>query len=69
MSVRCTKCSLFNSFSFLTNQTRCIKCNTLLNDSEIQSSKMYQENIKNKTFKSSWYDVEDINLKDYKGKN
>lgn len=58
----CTKCKLFNSFSFTTNQTTCIKCNTRLDENDVTASKMHLDNLNQRGFKNlntSWSNTED----------
>lgn len=61
MSIRCDKCGLFNSFTFNTNQKKCIKCSAKLDINEIDASKIYRDNLKNKrySFNNSWNSIED----------
>lgn len=62
MSVRCNKCSLFNSFSFKTNQTKCIKCGNNLYNQDIEEAKYYQTSLSQRDFKSlnnNWNNTED----------
>lgn len=62
MSVKCHKCGLFNSFSFSTNQTRCIKCNTRLDKEDVLASQMHLDNLNNRDFKNinkSWNRIDD----------
>ena len=62
MSIRCHKCKLFNSFSFSTNQKKCIKCNTRLDSDDIEASKLYRNKIIDKNFSNSnnsWSNTED----------
>lgn len=49
-SVRCSKCNLINSFSFQTNQTTCIRCNSNLDSDEILAAERYKDSLRNKEF-------------------
>lgn len=65
MSVRCIRCGLFNSFSFSTKQTTCIKCGASLDQDDITASKMHLDNINNRDFKSfnkPWERIEDSHV-------
>lgn len=65
MSVRCNNCKLFNSFSFNTNQTNCIKCNIKLDTEDVEASLMYQKTLQQGNFKNlnnPWNNVGDKNV-------
>lgn len=65
MSVSCPKCRLFNSFSFSTKQTKCIKCNTNLDKNDVTASLCYQTSLQNREFKSvnnSWEKTKDTHV-------
>lgn len=65
MSVRCNKCGLFNSFSFKTNQIKCIKCSSSLYEQDIQEAKYYQTNLSQRDFKNlnnTWNNTEDTSI-------
>jgi len=61
MSIKCHRCGLFNSFSFNTQQKKCIKCNCIFDINDIDASKIYRDNLKNKRYSSnySWNNIED----------
>lgn len=59
MSVKCPRCKLFNSFSFSTNQTTCIKCNTRLDENDVAASKMHLANLNTRNFNNTWNNTED----------
>lgn len=61
MSVRCS-CGLFNSFSFKTDQTNCIRCDRPLDPNDVEAAHYNRESCKFREFKSfnnSWDTVDD----------
>lgn len=50
-SVKCIHCNLYNSFSFNTKQTSCIRCNKKLIIDDITAAISYKETLSNRDFK------------------
>lgn len=52
MSVTCGSCGLFNSFSFVTSQRKCIRCGKKLDEESIFLAQDYRENMFQRDFRN-----------------
>ena len=61
MSVKCSYCGLYNSFSFSTSQENCIKCNGDLYLQDVEEAKHYSTTLHQRDFKTlnSWNNTDD----------